>query len=107
MDASRSAGASGNWPSTAWLPITTISLAPVMPAAARMTCSSCGRCMTEPLLQLPDLLRAQHPRERRVLAQSPGLLAVGTQEVTNLLQRAFQNLTPFRVAMKQGRSVGI
>lgn len=35
----------------------------VMPAAARMMCSSCGRCMTETLLYLPDFLGAQDPRE--------------------------------------------
>jgi len=59
------------------------------------------------LLHVPHLLRVQYARKRRVLAQPPGFLAVGTQEVANLLQRTFQNLTPLRVTPEQGGRLGV
>lgn len=58
-------------------------------------------------LQFPNLPRTQNTGERRILAQPPGFLRIRAQEITYLLQRAFEYLPPFRVAVKQRRRIRI
>src|SRR5712691_10450973 len=65
IDLSRAAGESGNWPSTAWLPITTISRSPAMRPAARIRCSS-----SERFIHAPPLAGREHACERRGLPQA-------------------------------------
>src|SRR5271170_2822332 len=65
MEASSIGGAFGNWPSTDWLPIITISRSSAMAPAARMTCSSSERVMDASALG-----GGEQGRERRGLAQA-------------------------------------
>ena len=63
-----------NNPLTKARPIMTNSEAPVMPAAARMICSSCCRCMAEAGLDLPDFRGREQARDGRILAQPLGVV---------------------------------
>ena len=49
--------------------------APVLSAAARMRCSSCGRCMAQAGFDLPDFGCREHAGERRILAQPLGVVS--------------------------------
>src|SRR5438445_8166591 len=75
IDLSRAVGASGNWPSTAWLPITTISRSPAMRPAARIRCSS-----SERFIHAPPLGAREHACERRRLPQAGGRFVSGRDQ---------------------------
>src|SRR3990167_4871676 len=96
IEARRAFGASGYCPSTAWLPITTISRSSAIAPAARITCSSSERVMHAPALGLVAQLgrprRDFPPRpleQRFPLEQRCGrLLAVALQPAEYRLPRA-------------------
>lgn len=92
-----------------WLPIMMNSCAPVMPAAARMMCSSCGLCMalTDCGLEGPDFGGREHAGKGRVLAQAPSLLGVGTKNLTDVAKRVIENSLPFAVAADEGGGVRV
>jgi hypothetical protein len=85
----------------------TMSDAPVLPAAARMICSSWGRFMAKMFFDFPNLLRCQYTGKGRILAQTSGFLGVGFQEIKNFFQGTRQNLSPFSVTAQQTGSIGV
>src|SRR5256885_13657538 len=89
IDLSRAAGASGNWPSTAWLPITTISRSPAMRPAARIRCSS-----SERFIHAPPLGGRERARERGRLPQAYGGLAPVGDQRGGFRAPASQGLAP-------------
>src|SRR5438477_1359226 len=102
METSSSTGGLGNWPRIAWLPTTTNRSAPVIPAAARMMCSSCGRCMAaETRLDFPNLIRRQDARKRRVLTESLALLGFCDQGRADLRNGPRQQLAPLGITTQQ------
>ena len=107
MEINNSSGAWGNCPRTAWLPTMTNSDAPVMPAAARMICSSCCRCMTKAGFDFPDFRWREHAGEGRILAQPLGVLRFRAKQSANLLNRTGEDLLPFGIAAQQRRSGGV
>src|SRR5258708_2339521 len=89
IDASRAIGASGNWPSTAWLPITTISRPPAMRPAARIRCSS-----SERFIHAPPLGGRERTRERRGLPQAHGRFVRARDQRGDFRPRAIEDLAP-------------
>src|ERR1035437_969992 len=102
-EVSSSAGGYGNCPSTDWLPTMTNSVARVMPAAARMICSSCCRCMAEAGFDFPDFRRRQHAGEGRILPQPLGVIRFRAKQGANLFHRAGEDLLPLGIASQQRR----
>jgi len=78
-----------------------------MPAAARMMCSRCGRCMAVLGLDLPDLGGGKNPGKRRVLAETLSFEGFGAEQIANLRQRTGENGLPFRVATQQRERIGV
>ena len=107
METSSSGGGSGNWPSSAWLPMMTNRSAPVMPAEARMMCSSCGRCMAAAGFDLPDFPGGEGSGKGRVLAQALAFPGFGGEGGADLVEGAFQKLLPLLVTAQQGGHTGI
>src|SRR5438128_1807519 len=98
MDASKAAGASGNWPSTAWLPMTMRSCSLAIAAAARRMCSSAARFIG--LQDGPALFAREQTRERARLPQPCGLFGRRAEQRRHLRQRGLiQEPSPF----EQGR----
>src|SRR5882762_5469156 len=89
IDASRATGASGNWPSTAWLPITTISRSPATRPAARIRCSS-----SERFIHAPPLGGRENARERRRLPQADGRFVRACDQRGDFRPRTIENLAP-------------
>src|SRR6266567_5024318 len=89
IDLRSAGGASGNWPRTAWLPITTISRAPAMRPAARIRCSS-----SERFIQTPPLGGREHAREGRRLPQADGRFARIGDQRGDFRPRAGEDLAP-------------
>src|SRR5713101_6005081 len=89
IDLHSAIGASGNWPSTAWLPITTISRAPAMRPAARIRCSSSERFIHE-----PPLGGREHACERRRLPQASGRFVRGGDQRGDFRPGAIEDLAP-------------
>src|SRR5258708_589682 len=89
IDLSRAVGASGNWPSTAWLPITTISRSPAMRPAARIRCSS-----SERFIHAPPLGGREYACERRRLPQTSGRFVSGRDQRGDLRPGAIEDLAP-------------
>src|SRR5687768_1027317 len=77
--------------------------APVMPAAARMMCSSCGLCMAlaDGSLDGPDFQRRNNAGEGRVLAQAAAWLGIAFENATNVIQRPIKNSLPFAIAANE------
>src|SRR5207342_2147750 len=102
IDLSRAAGESGNWPSTAWLPITTISRARALRPAARIRCSS-----SERFIHPPALGARERTRKRRGLPEaSRGLAGIGDQR-GDLRPRAAQDLAPLLQRARSGIAVAL
>src|SRR3990172_2840424 len=90
IDMSRATGASGNWPSTDWLPMITSSRSPAMRPAARIRCSR-----SERRIHSFPLADAEHACEGRGLAQPRGPLSRIGDERGDLRPRAAQDGRPF------------
>ena len=96
---SSASGASGNCPSTAWLPMTMMSRSFDTAAAARRMCSSPARFII--VQNGLTLFHGEEAGERTGLAQTRGLIASGTQEREQGGQSGpIQHLPPFA----QGRA---
>src|SRR6266705_1171284 len=89
IDLRKAFGASGNWPSTAWLPITTISRSPEMRPAARIRCSS-----SERFIHAPPLAGGEHACERRGLPQADGRLVRVRDQRSDFRPGAIEDLAP-------------
>src|SRR3989442_4850219 len=87
IDLRSAGGASGNWPSTAWLPITTISRSPAMRPAARIRCSS-----SERFIHAPPLGGREYACERRRLPQASGRFVRGGDQRGDFKARAIEDL---------------
>src|SRR5262245_24125167 len=87
--------------------MTTNRSAPVMPAAARIICSSCGRCMTQARFDFPDFVRRKRTGKRRVLAQPLALVRLGNQSVANFGNGSPQQSPPLGITTKQRWRIAI
>src|SRR5712691_5087569 len=100
IDLSRAAGESGNWPSTDWLPITTISRSPAMRPAARIRCSS-----SERFIHAPPLGGREHARKRRRLPQADARFVRARDQGGDFRPRAIENLAPLAERARRGVAV--
>src|SRR5438105_4588426 len=100
IEKSSAGGASGYSPSTAWLPMTTISRSLAIAPAARMTCSSSERVMHAAALGV-----RQQRGERRRLAQASGVLAELSRARRDFLPWPFEELLPF--TQRRGRALPV
>src|SRR2546425_12948087 len=100
IDLSKAVGASGNWPSTAWLPITTISRSPAMRPAARIKCSS-----SERFIHAPPLGGREHARKRGGLTQVRGRFARIGDQSGDFRPGASEDLAPLAERARRGISV--
>src|SRR5438552_2514596 len=89
MDTRSEGSASGNWPSTAWEPITTMSGSSAMVPAARIMCSKFER-----VIDVPAFPRIEHAGERGGLAQLRHARTVLCYQLENLRQRTAENFAP-------------
>ena len=76
-----------------------------MPAAARMMCSSCGRCMTEARFDFPHLLGREHTGKRGILSQPLAFVRPGHQRLANLGHRTCEHFLPLSIATQQRRRI--
>src|SRR5687768_16518897 len=85
------------------------SCAPVMPAAARMMCSSCGLCiaLADGGFDGPDFGGREHAGKWRVLSQALAFLGVGTKDLADFIERAFEDGLPFAVTADEGGGVRV
>src|SRR5712692_6813938 len=100
IDLRNAIGASGNWPSTAWLPITTISRSPAMRPAARIKCSS-----SERFIHAPPLAGREHARKGRGLTQARGRFARIGDQRGDFRPGTSEDLAP--LAKRARRAVGV
>jgi hypothetical protein len=91
----------------AWVPTMTNSVVPVMPAAARMMCSSCALVIANGPLDLPDFASGQHAREGRVLPHALGFIRRRDEHGANVIDRALEHALPLVVAAKEARRIGV
>jgi hypothetical protein len=77
--------------------------APVMPAAARMMCSSCGLCMAlaDGSLDGPNLRRRKNAGEGRVLTQATALFGIGFEYTAKVFKRPIKDNLPFAIATNE------
>src|SRR5260370_20230878 len=97
MDRTNAAGASGNWPRMAWLPMITSSCCSAIRPAARIKCSRSERCI-HPF----PLVGGEHAREWRGLPQPRSTFSRIRNDVSDLRPWPLEDGVPFVQCTRHG-----